>query len=372
MTCFPDEILSPPDENQLEITLFGPNYGESLVLHIPTIGWGVIDCCKFKIPGKNSPLNLPLEYLKGILSPKLPKLSFIILTHPHEDHYNGIDELITEYPGGVKRVCWYAGNGIPELKKYIAINRVAGKDVLPGYVNVLNTIEESPKRGVQLRRLSELTKIAETDLSSLIALSPSAYNEKKYIEKLLKSFPIAGKKVAQLKDNDLNIISVALFLKCGKFQAVFGSDLQNLDGPNGGWNAIVANHDCPELWANVVKVAHHGSSNGYNEGVWKEHCKKNKPIALIAPFNRKKYLPEKSVLTLLKQNIDEIYISSGPTLSTKLSKYYKKDVVTNIKYRTRNFRIIEPLDKVGFVRLRYLTDGTLVEKKVLPPAIKLP
>lgn len=41
MTIFPIELLgSPPEEDQIEITTFGPGYGESIVVHLPGLGWG--------------------------------------------------------------------------------------------------------------------------------------------------------------------------------------------------------------------------------------------------------------------------------------------------------------------------------------------
>jgi hypothetical protein len=83
MPTFRENILHPPKENELEVSIFGPGYGESIILHIPGIGWGVVDSCTKRINGIS--VILPLVYLSE-LQPPPTKLAFVILTHPHEDH----------------------------------------------------------------------------------------------------------------------------------------------------------------------------------------------------------------------------------------------------------------------------------------------
>jgi len=310
-----------------------------------------------------------LDYLTGVLYPHYPELAFVILTHPHEDHYKGLDEIIKTYPGGVKRVCWYSGDGIRELKKYICRQTVAGRKVLSGFSEVLNTMENSPRKGSQTRRLSELTAIAETPYAKLIALSPSSSNIKKYMEKLFRAIPEVGKPVLPMNDNEHNLISAALFLKFGKLQAIFGSDLETANDKSVGWNAIVYNDDCPEMWADFVKVAHHGSTNGYNSEAWEEHCKYGRPVAAITPFLKGSVcLPESDLLNLLKDKVSKLYLTSFPKYRTDINKYYRKDVERSIRNRTRNFKIIEYPDKAGFVRFRFNSDGDLLEHTAVPPA----
>lgn len=367
MHYYADEYLHAPQKDHIEITVFGPSYGESIVLHIPSIGWGVIDSCRFKTKTKS--VNLPLDYLTGVLEPNYPQLAFIILTHPHEDHYKGLDEIINKYPGGVKRVCWYAGDGIRELKQYICRQRVAQNNVLPGFAQVLNAMENSVKKGALARRLGELTPIAETSQAKLFALSPSALNIRMYVEKLFKSIPEIGWRVKPMDDNEHNLLSTSLFLKCGKFQAILGSDLENIDHPSGGWNAIMNNNDCPEMWAHFVKIAHHGSTNGYNQNAWETHCKYGQPIAVLTPFMKgNRNLPESDLIEALKNKVSQIYATAFPKHQTKIHKYYSKDIERSLRTRTRNFKIIEYPDKAGFVRFRFNSEGHLVDHTATPPA----
>lgn len=367
MSYFPADVLKPPKKDELEITVFGPGYGESVVLHIPGIGWGVIDCCEFKTGTRT--VNLPLEYLKNLALTEIHELAFIILTHPHKDHYKGIDTIIKSYSNRIKRICLYSGDGIRELKQYICQQKIAGKDALPGFAEILKAMNNATKEGAHLRRLSELTSVFDTPQTSLIALSPSALNIEKYIQKLFKAIPQTGKPVRPMNDDAHNLISVALLLKFGKVNVILGSDLETDKDRAKGWNAILYNDDCPDLKANLVKVAHHGSRNGYNKKAWDEHCRFNKPIAVITPFiHGNVRLPDEATVNILKEKVSKLCITAFPKDQHKISRYYRRNVATGIKSHTRNFKVIEPLDHAGFFRARFLSNGKLVENISASPS----
>lgn len=73
---FQNDGIDTPRINELELTVFGPGYGESIVLHIPGLGWGVVDSCEFKKSDRR--IVPPLEYL---IYQKVSKLAFLILSH---------------------------------------------------------------------------------------------------------------------------------------------------------------------------------------------------------------------------------------------------------------------------------------------------
>lgn len=81
----------------------GDGKGESIALDTP-LGWGVVDC--FSYQGR-----VPvLEFLrnKGVTN-----LRFLALTHPHEDHFLGMDKL-AEY--------FLAKDGIQEFWRFPALD----------------------------------------------------------------------------------------------------------------------------------------------------------------------------------------------------------------------------------------------------------
>ena len=156
---FREEILTKPRNNELEICIFAPGYGESIEIHIPGIGLGIIDSRVTKFEGETA--ILPLSYLLALLGPSYPPLSFVVLTIPHQDHYLGLNHIINEYPGGIQRVCRYGGDGIRELKSFIAKQRKANNNVLPHLPQVFNVMDEAVKEGATLRRLGEMTSIID-------------------------------------------------------------------------------------------------------------------------------------------------------------------------------------------------------------------
>jgi hypothetical protein len=373
---FSKNILNLPEDNELEICFFGPGYGESIVVHIPSIGWGIIDSCNVKVKSKS--ITPALEYLLQLLSPPYPLLSFIVLTHSHEDHYSGFDQIIKKYPGGIRRICRYDGDGIRELKIYLVQQKIANNNILPGLVQVFDAMDNAIKSGVHLRRLSEMTSIIDvnniqiegygtTDIK-LLALSPSAISVKKYVEMLFALYPQKGKAVKPGDDRLHNLLSVAILLKIGNIQIIFGSDVETGTDDNMGWNGIL-NNDCPNLWANLVKVAHHGSESGYNANAWEKHSGKGLPFAIVTPFNKGSVsLPKENDLKRLNIVTNKIGLTSVVETTEKLERYYPRDVIKSIRYRTRAIKTILPPNKLGLIRYRFLLDGTVTEEIAEPPA----
>jgi len=72
----------PPNNDEFELTVFGPGIGESIVLHIPGIGWALIDSCEFG-PFKQRFVP-PLEYL---ISQNVQKLEFLSSTLTKTDPF---------------------------------------------------------------------------------------------------------------------------------------------------------------------------------------------------------------------------------------------------------------------------------------------
>jgi len=373
------DLAHPPAKEQLEITVFGPGFGESVVLHVPGIGWGVIDCCELTIEGRH--VVPPLDYLTNLLCAPYPKLAFVILTHPHKDHYSGMDDLLTKYPGGTERVCLYTGRGTRELRMYLIQQRIGYRYDLPGLLNVFTAIDNAVRKGASARKLSEMTTVVERrDVSiagigsvdvSLMALSPSAQSADRYVDKLFEAFPKTGQPLKPVSDPDIhNLISVALVLKAGRVQVILGSDLETgaRDGAT-GWRAVVSNRDCPNLHANFVKVAHHGSVTGFSEEAWERHCAAGKPLAVVTPFVTGSVILPRSVdVERIGKIANRVGITSTIQVTDNLNKFYSREIVQSIKHRTRSMKVVKPQEEIGFLRSRFLLDGTIVENVAQSPA----
>ena len=78
-----------PHANELEITLIGAGReaGESVVVHLANGKWMVIDSCK------SGGVVLPLYYLRK-KEVDLKDVVYVICTHWHADHIEGLSEVI--------------------------------------------------------------------------------------------------------------------------------------------------------------------------------------------------------------------------------------------------------------------------------------
>lgn len=376
MPLIPAEYLDKPKNNEVEITLFGHGYGESIVVYVPEVGWGIID--SFQATIEKETIIPPLEYLKELLSPDYPKLAFVLLTHPHEDHYLGFDNILSDYPGGIEKICWYQGDGTRELKNYWIQQKIANNGALPSYSKIYIAIKEAVKRGVSERRLSELTEIIDkrniqidnyglTDIS-IKALSPGSSSIRKYVELLQKAIPEEGKPVFRLDDRGHNLLSVSLLITLGDLKILLGSDVENSQGKDTGWIEILLNTRA-DLSVQLVKVSHHGSINGYHKEAWDMHCSKAKPIAIISPYNKASSpLPDTEVTNVLKKICHRVGVSGVVEESEKITEYYKRHVAAAIGFQTKTFRVLKRPKRIGFIRNRFLLNGTVNQTAVVPPA----
>ncbi|MBU2490643.1 MAG: hypothetical protein KKA60_14745 [Proteobacteria bacterium] len=364
--------LRPPDPDIIELCFFGPGIGESIVLHLPGMGWAIIDSCSSTVKGKI--INLPLAYLTSLykgVSP--PPIAFLLLTHPHEDHYRHMDLIINDYPGKIERICYPDGKSIRELKEYLARARGgANEDQLPGLMAVFDAMRGAWDRGVDRRCVSEFCDIFSKNNVTLStgekislkvsAIAPSAENIEAYFEILAKAWPQEGKKFIRLQERDINLISIALIINIGKMSIILGGDVETSNTKLIGWKCLLSKNECPDLSANIVKVAHHGSINAFCDASWGQHIKNKETVAIITPFDRSG-LPNEATLEELKKICSKIGITSCGKKTIKKSKIYSKlvDNVTDL-FPVRSWKSLSQ-DAIGFIRLRYDTHGEPIEQE---------
>src|SRR5437764_754157 len=73
----------------VRIYVFGSTEGESIVLHLPNGKWGAVDSFA---PSLNDPTTNPAYRL--MRQKKVTELEFLCLTHPHDDHFRGMSQLL--------------------------------------------------------------------------------------------------------------------------------------------------------------------------------------------------------------------------------------------------------------------------------------
>src|SRR5690349_22292271 len=91
-TYIEDGSIGAPDPDEVEIAVFGPNYGECILVHLGVSNWLVIDSCIA------SGAPAALTYLNAIKVDPSIALKSIVVTHWHDDHCRGLSKLIEAAP----------------------------------------------------------------------------------------------------------------------------------------------------------------------------------------------------------------------------------------------------------------------------------
>ena len=83
---------NPPEPNEIEVSLFGPGFGESVVVHLGRGEWLIVDSCI----KQGASTAAPLEYLKALGIDLATDVKRIVATHWHKDHIRGLAQTVRE------------------------------------------------------------------------------------------------------------------------------------------------------------------------------------------------------------------------------------------------------------------------------------
>ena len=131
--------IHPPRPEEIEVSLFGPGYGESVLLHVGSNNWIIVDSCIDRI----SKAPLPLAYLSEIGVDPAKNVKLLIATHWHDDHIRGLSLILKEC-ASTEFVC-SAAMGSREFETLVSAYRRRSMMVSTGvkeFLEILNILEE--------------------------------------------------------------------------------------------------------------------------------------------------------------------------------------------------------------------------------------
>lgn len=191
------------------------------------------------------------------------EINLVILSHPHADHLTGLVQVLNRYK--VDEV-WETGVEYPSATYDSWKNVISEKQIPDKFVKAGDTKEFS-----------------DTKISILYPLSPI-------------NPPTGGQKI-----DNLNNASIVNRLDYKKFSVLFMGDAEKevqkklLNPPTGGQN----------IFATILKVAHHGSENGILE----DFLRVVRPAVAVIEVGQKNTYghPAPSIINLLKNYAVRIY-----------------------------------------------------------------
>ena len=343
-------VSKAPKDNEIEVSLFGTGYGESILVHLGDKKWLLVDSCT---QAKNS-APLPLEYLQSLTkkSGQTHSIVLIVASHWHDDHIRGLSKIIKHEPKAK-----FALPSALNKKEFLSLASLGAKTSIlqssgvQEFRKILNIIKEKKQKNRMRFAIENRVLFENQDLSAKItALSPSD-------QAMEKAFSEIASLLAETEENpnrkkasasSPNHFAIALHVKIKGISLLLGSDLEE-KGALKGWTLIVENDvESAKSKSSVFKVPHHGSQNAHLDKVWKELLMPQ-PYAILTPFHRGSvFLPKGKDLKRLKGYTDRLFCTQG--IEEEETNFKSKAVQHDVRQATKVIRSIP--QKKGHIRLR--------------------
>jgi beta-lactamase superfamily II metal-dependent hydrolase len=315
----------PPRRDEVEVSLFGPGYGEALALHLGDQHWVLVDSCldpRSKVPAA-------LRYLADLNIEVADAVRLVVATHWHDDHIRGL--------GSIFDACTSARFVLSDALRGPEFNTLAGHyhqeptTATTGLSELLHILRAMDARvsavggagGIKLAladRVLYATTLTVAGIgvpARLSALSPSdaaVLKAKLAFEQLT---PIPGTSKRRIPGPTPNHASVVLWAEIGGHSLLLGADLEDTTNSATGWAAILDGSlvvASSRGAAAVFKVAHHGSANAHHPRVWSKLVAPE-PVAILTPYRRgKRPLPSRADADRITALTSRAYITAPPRL----------------------------------------------------------
>jgi hypothetical protein len=337
---------------------------------------GGVDCYARSL---NDPETNPT--LKFLRESGVDKLEFLCLTHPHDDHYRGMSQILETFP---VEYFWYFGAQSAAHFKQL-VNYLRHEAIRTGYQEAIDAGDEYTRIWslVQVGRKAGKMRLKAsrpgiplypipTDLDAgfqIVGLAPSDNQAHDYHQAFAICFDDQGRFRERLPHSHHNRISVGLRVKFGATRIILGGDVEKP-----GWLDVMQEVREVDLAAHLVKVSHHGSENGYCEGLWSRFSTERKPFAVVTSYAAQN-LPNGRALEHIGGYALSILFTCGT--AWKRSEW-PKDIESEVfKSRLALYhKMKQPLDdeashRCGRWTLVYDDQGNCVSRTPHPPAIDM-
>lgn len=269
---------APPADDEIEVTLFGPGYGEAIAVHLGEKAWLLVDSCID--PNSNAPASATYLAQIGI---DADLVRAIIASHWHDDHVRGISRLAESYPNAEFMISAVFDND--DARAFIAAySGAASAGLSRGGKELFSAMKLRDNVFPLFHRSNVLEAVLNGRSVRVTALSPVPAAFSQFLAHLAQYIPPKGKAspINFAPELHPNLSAVALHIDMGDDAVLLGADLE--DHKTCGWSTVVADKwSGARIPATAYKVAHHGSYTGDCSQVWKTLLK-SEPIAFLTPW----------------------------------------------------------------------------------------
>jgi len=339
-----------PRIDQVEVTLIGPGYGESAVLHLGNDNWVVIDSCIDSQTGQPAAIS----YLEQIAVDPATAVKLVVATHWHDDHIGGMGALLSRCAQA--KFCCSSALGRREFLGYVRRFQpgamIAGGSGVREIDQVTKLLAKQLKAAVAASANKRVYRLPARESGhgqecEVWALSPSDAQYEKFLFEIgslvLEPGELKRRAVAQRP----NHLSVVTWVQVGDLALLLGADLEETRDAGTGWSVIVTSAERPQGKAAVFKVAHHGSANAHSDAVW-QMMLVEEPFAVLTPWSRAGGLPTAADA----RRIDELTPNAYSTARLRPSRGRTRSAAVEKTLRDAGIRIRRAEPPTGVVRLR--------------------
>lgn len=343
-----------PLANEIEITLIGPGYGESVLLHLGDARWIAVDSCVE--PGNADPL--PLRYLNQI-GHGASALEMIVISHWDDDHIRGMSKLVDDAKNA--RVVLSTAFRSDDFIKFSENYRNTLTTVRSGTSQIAKVFEIISDRksfefvnGVSSLFHPNAHALSHGNKFELVSLSPSSDEYLQFLKWLSEAVLESDASVNVAVSSRRNYLSVALHATLGPESILLGADLEEDGTPTTGWSAVLSSLGWSKRKSSLFKVSHHGSSTGHHDGIWTDLLLDN-ALAITAPWRLAgRHLPEDGDVARIKSNTSLAYLSATRSPAQKFKR--QAAVRKTIEERTINFGNVQA--HPGMIRCRKIAGSS--------------
>ncbi|MBN2357073.1 MBL fold metallo-hydrolase [candidate division KSB1 bacterium] len=357
-----DSASIPPQIDEIEVSIFGPGYGEAIALHLGNGNWILVDSCLE--PSLKKPASL--NYLKQLGIDPESAVKTVVLTHWHDDHHEGISLIFDECKHADFIMSGAVGSG--EFLQMVTEYTEAPVADFTGIDELSNLFDSLKKRKVEGARFKSPIWAVEDK----ILYSESFFLDRKKVFAKIYSLSPSNEAILQswlaietqnrerfedfrrIASPSKNQASVALLIEVEDIRIILGSDLEKTNDPTTGWSAVLNSSRVVNGKSGVFKIPHHGSENAHVDRVWVDLLLPN-PYALLSPFNLGRHsLPTPEDVDRINHLTTNAYITAPN--KPKPAKFRDRVIRDEVKAMTK--KVVSVHTRWGHIRLR---------KKILHP-----
>ena len=313
---------TPPDDREVEFTLVGPGYGESIILHVGEGDWILVDSCVDSVG-----MPAALGYLERLGVDPAQAVRLIVATHWHDDHIRGMAHLV----GTCTRATFCCASSFGRREFLATVAALEGRHLTQTGSGVreihrtFSTLASASQRAQVHSRLKYA--LADRRLFSrqdceIWSLSPDSEEFTSFLREIGGLFPGEGETKTRVPSLSPNRLAIALWVRVGDVAVLLGADVEKR-----GWLRILEGTARPAGRASAVKVPHHGSANAHEHGMW-QRMLDPKPVAVLTPWALGgRSLPSQADVRRILAHTPEAY-ATAKTPTVKQSTRRRDPMVT--------------------------------------------